>query len=304
MIKWLVSALVLCTELSGACSLRLGYRQDSLSWNIAGPRDNPNVLSELTWSPLCILEVGAKTRLETDSNLFMVLDASYGRIVQGYAEDADYHASDRMQLFSYSKSRSNGDDVYDLSGCFGFSLDLQLESAGFKPLIGYSFSAQNVLMEDGMQLIATPPLSSADLGPIRGLHNFYQARWHGPWAGFEGFFVLDAFSFVFGYEWHYTQYKGQGKWNLRLDFVGKFEDTAVGFGQVGYVELGYFITPFWHASILCKYSDFVTNRGVQKTQVLAETVGLGGRFPVTVQGTFNKALWSSVRSLFQLAFFY
>jgi hypothetical protein len=223
-------------------TLSLGYRFDSLDWNIADNASGPNILSELEWRDMDILQL--KADLVTTNRTGYVFRGSvdYGWVRGGENQDSDYNGDNRTLEFSRSVNAVDGSRVYDLSGGLGFTLFAgEAEQYRITPILGYSYHRQDLRMTDGFQII---PAS----GPFPGLNSSYDAEWSGPWVGADFKTNLQGGETLFArLEHHWADYYGKANWNLRtvaidpvsaLQHPVSFEHWADGRGWV--LELG------WH----------------------------------------------------------
>jgi hypothetical protein len=255
-------------EAGVSTSLELGYRVDSLDWNIAGDSNgqNPNILSELSWSNLVIPQ--ARLKLDGESNgahLFGTL--AYGKVSSGDNQDSDYYDDNRQGEFSRSNNQADG-DVADGSIGIGYRLaaNANLDRNGYvMPMAGYSLHRQNLKMTDGYQTISTvgetPPL-----GPIPGLNSSYDAQWRGGWLGVS-FIEEDpesGFRFGFDVAYHWIQYYAEADWNLRPDFAHpkSFEHRANGGGWTFSMNAASRLAKNLDWLLGLDYGSWQTHRGV------------------------------------------
>ncbi|MFH1076818.1 MAG: hypothetical protein V1753_08295, partial [Pseudomonadota bacterium] len=194
--------------------LSMGYRVDSLEWNIAGDiyGQNPNILSELTWDNLKSYQVKCAGTAFWDTGYGVKGYLAHGWILDGNNQDSDYDDDYRTDEFSRSNNASDDGSVDDKSVGVGYKLWWTRANCSLIPLIGYSQHNQDFSMTDGNQTI--PPT-----GPFDGLESSYKAEWKGPWIGFdlsmaESKQVIGNFSI----EYHSVSYYGEADWNLREDF--------------------------------------------------------------------------------------
>ncbi len=254
-------------------SIDIGYRTDDLDWNIAGDisGNNPNILSELTWSDLEIfqLELGL-TRIFP--NRFVLKGTiAYGIIFDGENQDSDYFGDNRTGEFSRSNNSADDGHTSDGSIGLGYYIPIVSDTVMVIPLIGYSFHLQNLEITDGVQTIATPPITP-DLGPFPGLNSSYDAKWYGPWIGLELNFSIYkrdvplAHEILIGIEYHWANYYAEANWNLRTDLAHpkSFEHEADGSGIVFWAGYDYFFNPQWSLNFSGKYQEWETDPGLDR----------------------------------------
>ncbi len=201
------------------------YRADRLDWNIANDlagTSTPNILSELTWDNLNIMQLDMGMRTEANNIVFRV-DADYGWILTGNNQDSDYDGNNRTLESSRSNNDAGAGNVWDVSTAIGYNFG---EDASITPLIGWSMHRQNLRLRDGFQTIPAT-------GDFAGLNSKYDAEWTGPWLGFDaGVTTENAARFFLNFAYHFATYKAEADWNLRTDFAHpvSFRHEATGYG--------------------------------------------------------------------------
>jgi hypothetical protein len=251
--------------------LALGYRRDALNWNIAADASGtatPNVLSELDWSDIEIVELRLRADTTLPSGLHLRGGAGYGTIVDGRNRDSDYSGDDRTGEWSRSNNDSVDDDVWDLAVAAGWRFALG-DGARFTPLAGYGYHRQNLRLSNGYQTIPAT-------GAFPGLDSTYRSRWSGPWLGAEldrsaagarGFLRL---------AYHWADYSAEANWNLRAEFAHpkSFEHEANGRGQSLAAGLAVPIAARgWSLALTLDYQRWRTGPGVDRVYFADGTVG-------------------------------
>lgn len=259
--------------LSGEVNTRIGYRRDALKFNIAGDLsgNNPNILSELTWKNIQSVQFQSQGQLVFLNHLVLDAKIGYGRIFSGDNQDSDYLGDDRTFEFSRSNNSADKGDLQDYSGGVGFSLNLEqiagVDKLNIIPLVGFSYHAQNLRMQDGFQTM-DPYGFIGSTGPFAGLNSSYDARWYGLWLGGEIKSRKDALSDFIRLEYHLMKYHAEANWNLRSDFAHpkSFEHTVNhAYGLVLSAGLGYDLTQNWNVNLTMDYNYFKTKHGLDRT---------------------------------------
>lgn len=254
--------------------LQGGYRQDRLDWNIAGSVD---VLSELVWENLDIYQLQLTSAL-TGAAIFPggrltargLLGA--GRMVAGDNRDSDYAGDGRTLEFSRSSNDAGDGQVYDFS--LGAGLEFSLPSGlRLTPLLGYSHHEQHLVLQDGVQTLSQPQLvphsrfSPPPLGAISGLDSTYEARWYGPFVGFDlSYPITPAWLLTATAELHWGEMKAEADWNLRSDFAHpvSFRQRADAYGLVLAARAHYALAERWDLVLAADYTDWSTDPGLDQ----------------------------------------
>lgn len=256
-----------------------GFRKDYLEWSIAGPDQDPNILSQLQWKDLRIAQLGGTISYVSCRNYAIRLEADYGRIYHGHVVDADYASDDKQDMFLLSDNKAGKGHVYDLSAAAGYRVTSTCARFVATPLIGYSQHAQYLHLYDGHQLF---PFDIR----FPGLNSTYSTRWYGPWIGIDFEARVERCAFLFGgFEWHMLAYRGHGRWNLRED-LGPFYHKAYGMGWVGTLGGKWEIWNNWSIGVVGSYRNFRTRHGHENVVFNDPEDG-----PVYVRTRFNQAKW-------------
>ena len=277
---WILPGQVLAASEPSDASLSLGYRVDSLDWNIDGGSSGPNILSELEWRDMDILQLRAGLSGANREGFYFRGSAAYGWVIDGENQDSDYAGDNRSLEFSRSISEVNGSSVLDVSGGVGFTyLAGESDQIQIIPLIGYSFHNQKLRMRNANQVVSDsanfdlydpdPSKDVPPLGPFAGLDSSYESEWSGPWLGVDMLLDLQGGSTVFvRMEKHWTNYYAKANWNLRSEFAHpvSFEHEADGHGWV--LELGWRNPPsrhFWTWGVTASLQSWTTDAGIDRT---------------------------------------
>jgi hypothetical protein len=262
-----------------------GYRQDNLSWSIAGIDGSPNILSELSFDDVVSLEVGVDLDLRAPVGFEAEIALRYGEIVDGSNRDSDYMGDDRTGEWSRSDNAVDDDDVWDTSVGIGWGIDWtdrrSGRSARFTPMIGYAINQQNLRLSDGVQTI--PPS-----GSFPGLDSTYQSEWRGPWIGLHSLYEgAPRWQLGLDLEFHWGDYEAVADWNLRTDLQHprSFEHDADGRGLrlllEGIRQLG-------------RRSDLTLRLGLEDWETDAGTDRIYLADGSVVSTRFNGAQWQSL----------
>ncbi len=263
----------------------LGYRNDEMKWTIADPTGTPNILSELQWYNVHSVLITGGTGITFADNWQAEGKISYGKITDGQNQDSDYNLDNRQDEFSRSYSTTDDGMSIDLSADLGYHLTLGRKSRApfwrFTPKLGYALHTQQFNDTQGVQAIP------AD-GSFSGLDSTYEGVWFGPWGGLETRLAFtERFSLQAAVDYHWIDYEGTGKWNLRSDFQQpkSFTDKAGGEGVVVSAVARYLLKPDWIIRLSAEYQGWQANKGGKDTTYFSDgTIG---------ETKFNEVKWQS-----------
>jgi outer membrane protease len=252
-------------DIKADVSLNTGYRVDNFSWNVAGSSYgiNPNILSELTWSDLETLEAAVSGRLLANEWFYVRGAFGYGWTFSGDNQDSDFLGNNRTQEYSRSSNSADGGTVLDASIGAGYQFSFLSGRLRLAPLLGYSYNAQNLALNDGAQVIATRGLTPP-IGSIYGLDSSYNASWLGPWLGIDLSAEITKKLTLFGtFEYHWANYRAEGNWNLRNDLADQksFKQDADGKGYLIAVSAEYLFAESWSLNMSLSYQKWSTDPG-------------------------------------------
>jgi len=270
-----------------------GYRQDKLRWSISGEDNDPNILSELKWKNLQIMQIGAYGSYTSCRNYVVRASGDYGYIYHGDHTDTDYFESGREFPFSKSTGKAGKGSVYDLDGGVGYRVTSSCKRFVATPLVGYSFHGQNLHMYDGESEFFIIPTSTGNItlpeSPIPGLDSSYRTRWYGPWLGIDFSAKVEQCAYVFGgFEWHFVNFRADGHWNLRKD-LGPFYHRANGFGYVATLGANWEIWDHWSIGVVSNYRNFRSRSGHEHGTIKVP----GALKPLEFEAKFNGVRWYS-----------
>lgn len=249
-------------------SLSTGYRVDDFNWSIAGniSGGNPNVLSELTWSNLQLLQAAVSGRALVNEWLYARGSFGYGWAFSGTTLDCDFSGNDRTREYSRSTGSADGSTVLDAAIALGYQFSFLSRRLRLSPLLGYSYSAQALTLKDGVQVIATPGLTPP-AGPIQGLDSTYDASWLGPWLGIDlSFEITERLTLFASFEYHWATFDAEGNLNLRKDLAhpNSYEHDADGEGFVIAFSADYLLAGPWSLSLAFTYQKWATDPGLDR----------------------------------------
>lgn len=261
-----------CFAVDTAIWLGTGYRQDELDWTIAGSNGTPNVMSELSWKDLQMVEVSGGISGE----LFCIgayrINADYAWILHGRNRDSDYAGDNRTIEYSRSDNKASRGEAFDLKA--GIGTHYTFCGLVITPLTGYALMEQHLTMYHGNQTI---DLIGFGLGRFKGLHNRYNTTWQSPWVGIDLFYDTECdFTFYGSFEYHWPYYRAKGHWNLRTDFIGDFIHRGNGHGCWSTIAATYALCSGFNCGISGEALIFKIKDGTDTTKfidVITDTNG-------------------------------
>lgn len=240
--------------------LGTGYRQGEMRWNIAGDSSgaNPNILSELQWKKLNMAGVHGNLRTVIPTGTLkqtrIEVGGHYEYAVSGDNQDSDYLGDNRTQEFSRSNNDSKGSQALGIKGAVGYELPIVDRPDGLRfiatPLVGWRYEQQKLKIRDGNQTLCVSQPSigfdctSSPLGSFAGLDSRYDAKWNGPFIGFESEGATEHHRLRLRGEATRLNYQAEAQWNLRPDLNPdkSFRHTASGVGLNAHADYTYKVT--------------------------------------------------------------
>lgn len=275
----------------------VGYREDSLNWNIAGFHNSPDVLSELKWEDLQMVDISAMLAGTVCNSYYYRLNADYGKILHGKNRDSDYAADNRQLEYMRSENKANRGEVFDLSAGIGYHFSFFCDILQIMPLFGYAQMEQHLQLHDGFLKIN---LINGEVGPFPNLHSNYRARWMSPWAGVDFVYQpYDCLRCYGAFEYLWAEYRGTGHWNLRDDFLGDFKHHGHGKGISVTLAAQYEFWSNFDLGIKANYRRMRLRHGIDRTKFLQEIFDKNdnviGEEVVVGKTRLNEVNWHSFR---------
>jgi hypothetical protein len=221
----------------------IGYRQDRIEWTrqILGQKQKQK------WESLNIWEIGVAGKYVTCDDVYFRGYASYGWVSNGHTKDT-YSLSSESESCSESSSGFNSKSassynedgsktkarghVYDASIALGYQFRWCEESLAFSPLLGYSWHGQHLKGKNHNHSSGSSDSydcysdyyssdysctdcssSESDFSSSESFEkNKYNARWNGPWLGFDvEYAVWCDWTVFFDYEYHWAKYSASNQ---------------------------------------------------------------------------------------------
>lgn len=274
----------------------IGYRHDNLHWSLNGGAQGPNVLSEMKWKDLRMINYFGQLRLYAPFISYVRLTGNYGTIFNGACTDIDYRGDNRSNPFSYALCDASKGEAFELSAAIGQVFDW-IPYLTIIPLVGYSVQEQHLRFYNGaLNNIPMPELASN-----------YRAKWYTPYLGADFVFKPTGRLKIIGTgEWHWGWYRGTGYWNLRTDFLSEIRHKATGSGVLFRLQGIYSIWSSLTCGITGEYTAMETRPGVHQVDVNEPLLNSIGEFvqdqAVVSSGVLNEVDWYSWRIMITSGF--
>jgi len=250
--------------------LHSGFRVDEFDWNIAGYNGQGqyiNVLSELDWEDLEIIQLGATGKLSVgkstaEYSVYIRGSVDYGWISDGIARDSDYNGNNRTMEIYRSISATENDNVLDSSIGLGIEKKYWQDILSIGLLGGYSYHEQNMRLTNGEMLVP-------ENNTLIGLNSTYDSTWQGFFGGIDlELRPAPHFLFFGTIQYHWPDFEGEADWNLRDDFAHPVSfrhnaDKADGF--VCILGGNYLFSSGWILDLAFVYRNFSASDGMDLT---------------------------------------
>ena len=219
-----------------------GYRLGGLHWSIADLGGDPNILSELTWSKLEILQIEGEGKINIERFTIRAV-LGFGLILAGDARDSDYDSDNRTDEWSRSYSDASGGYLLHALTGLGYRYEFRAAPITLLPMIGIALHRQAMVMTDGVQVVSVSPHvpPAAPVGPIAGLDSSYTANWLNVWVGLDADYrVTRRVNMGAAVSVHPSYYHATADWNLRTNLAHpvSFVHRALGLGLCGELSVG------------------------------------------------------------------
>ncbi|MCA9399519.1 MAG: hypothetical protein KC618_07205, partial [Candidatus Omnitrophica bacterium] len=262
-------------------ALMSGYRQDELSWNIAGniAGEDPNILVQYDWTGLHIYQIKGKGRVIFNEAFVIDGEAARGEALAGDVRVSEYDADNKRSEATRVTADAEGSSTMDFSLGFGYQFKLNKlskiddavefdEETNLTLLAGYSYHEQDLNIREGVQVLDTG--SPPSLGPFPGLDSPYKTEWQGPWIGVEVNGEREKIDGRIRFEYHFPEYYAEGRSNLQPAFQQpkSFEHEADGTGMVLAANFDYNINEDWKIDLAADAQMWNATEGVDRLFLL------------------------------------
>lgn len=253
-------------------NLHVGLAKDFLQWNIANDitgTTTPNILSELTWDNMQVLQQYLDIEHRPDNQKVVLTgNLAFGYVYSGDNQDSDYNGNNRTLEFSRSNNSSDGSITASASIGVGYGFDVSNKRIEIRPMLGYAVHRQFLKITDGNQTIPNS-------GPFPGLDSSYDTTWYGHWLGAKLTF-RQAYGLFIDSRLHFVDYEAVANWNLRSDFQHpvSFRHDADGLGHTLRIGMVFEPDTNFNYGITFVRQDWRTDPGVDTVYFSNGSVGV------------------------------
>lgn len=251
-----VSAMKCVAQNAGSLSVGLspGYRNDLLTWSIAGTLDgtDPNIYSELQWTGLQSVGLNFDGNYQLTNRIILKAAALKARIVAGKVSDYDYQEDNRQYESFAGLFDADKGSMVDINAAIGYQL-IKKESIILNLYAGYGLSRQNLFLRDNKGVYNAQ------------LNSTYDTKWQGALASAEAVFNLTGrFYLAPSFTYHQLKYNAKGNWNMIPDFEHpvSYRHNANGFAVVPALRIGYQFNNRLQFNINANYHYYETGKGI------------------------------------------
>ena len=251
-------------------------------WNIAGTKSGgpPNILSELEYLGLesIVYEIYGGIRSGRSA---LNIAYGFGSMNGGRYRDSDYLKDNRQGLYSLSTGTAEDkkwNALYYWNIDYTYRILTNDQEERFNEiyldmLVGYQIWHEKITMANGVQEYG------GTLGPFAGLNSTYEFIWKSVRLGlqgglpiYKGFALKGSTIFI-----PYTEYEGEGIWNLRTDWKQSPSFTHSvkgGYGTQLEASLVYHIHPVFTMGAGYRYWYIKSGKGDDITYFSNGTAGI------------------------------
>jgi hypothetical protein len=200
-------------------------------------------------------------------------------------------------------SASHG-NVADLSAAIGYKFISDSRRTWVSGLLGWSGHAQDLHLSGAEQ--KEDSLSVIGVGPLHDLSGSLNARWQGPWVGFDFLTLVDYNVTVYGSgEWHWASYQANGDWKYGQAYCASIRQRARGYGVKGTLGVDWNFCADWTLGIIGDFQRWSTRSGSNRNKVRYNTLPsdrIAYVFPIMEKSALHRVIWISFSVSAQIAY--
>jgi|GEM_PF-5705518 len=207
------------------------------------------------------------------------------------------------EVSEQTASASDG-NVADLSAAIGWKVITDSRRSWVSGLLGWSGHAQDLHVSGAYQ--KEDSKSVIGHGPIKGLSGKLNARWQGPWVGFDFVSLVDYNVTVYGSgEWHWASYEACGDWKFGSDYCASIRQRARGYGIKGTLGVDWNFCYSWTLGLIGNFQRWSTKSGSNRNRISHNTLPserIAFIMPVIEKSALRRVTWISFSVSAQLAY--
>jgi len=256
-------------------SFEAGYRHDSVSWSAEFPSEDPLFKSNSKFKDLNIFQLAVNARTNIGCNVYLRGSADWGWILDGNVEESfNLFQSDNGLSFTQGNNGSgsngsiiDGRYVFDVSAAIGYPFYFCDCTMSLAPTVGYSFSEQNLWVENNGGYILEGYSDSEFLvlesNGDCGCRNKFISRWYGPFIGIDWDYKPcgECWNLYAQLEYHWAQFSGRRNGHDAFSGFNHYKSKSNdGHGWVFAAGFNYDINHCWGVGLKAKFQDFSASR--------------------------------------------
>jgi hypothetical protein len=258
----------------------LGYRQDSLQWQIKDlGQVNPHSKSNIHFKDLEIVLLGAKFKGMLGCSVYNRTSFDYGWIVDGNVrEEVEIYRRDNVNHFDHrgviaegsynkavihNKEKSNS-YVWDFNIGFGIPYQCFWEGFQIAPMIGFAYDREQIKVHNKEQIHADfshshPRVTCGGNEHCHG-SNTYRASWWGPYLGFDFSYTTDNCWNVFGeFEVHLGSAERHRSSLTGVKYFDHYDRSKFFWGTTTRLGTNYIVCENWYVEAALAYTYWTSN---------------------------------------------
>ncbi|MCE5316237.1 MAG: hypothetical protein LLG04_02600, partial [Parachlamydia sp.] len=169
----------------------IGFREDSLRWQVESKRCHPLVVNEFCFDDIEMIEKGFRSCATFCDKFALYADGDFA--------------------VAYNKAR---DWAFDLAIAAGYHFDLCSCSIQLTPFVGYEINRQRFHSCDEDFLTEIQTCRSVNFA-VSQLDSFYRAHWNSPFIGFDVRYAInECWKLYSDFAYHFVRLCGKGHTTL------------------------------------------------------------------------------------------
>lgn len=259
--------------------LGLGYRQDSIRWDMEeSALINPRISSKLHFKDLEIVTLGAKFKGLVSQSLYARCGFDYGWVCDGkLRQTLNIKKREDVNRFSHNgisvegdyenivvHNREHGNNyVWDLNFAFGMPFGCLCDGFYVAPMVGFSYNRQHLKYHNRENIHVHVSRHHAEVVPSGDCeHNNsrFNTGWWGPMVGLDLSYVSPECWSLFGeLEVHFGRVERDRQSSTGVAFIDKYKRTKDFWGTTWRAGFNYIICDDWYLEGSISYARWMSH---------------------------------------------